>query len=97
MVSIGLPSTQLTRTVCVSRPGSENVPPTHTRPLDGSHIRSECVEYSRVMVGATFSTSRRNVVELLDPSLSVAVIVTVRLWSRPSFVANDHDQVPSAL
>src|SRR5687768_17526734 len=48
-----------------------------------------------LMVGATLFTARVNVAAAVAPSLSAAVIVTVRLAAGPSAAARDQVQVPS--
>ena len=47
-----------------------------------------------VSVGATFVTKRSKLTVLMEPSLSLAVMVTAPPWSGPSAVAYDQVHVP---
>src|SRR4051812_46755306 len=92
MVSGAEPSPQLTVTVCVSKaPASANEPLSVTLPVALSTLVAKANK-----VGAALSTTSWKLVTVVAPSLSVAVIVTSCDSAGPPWVANDHDQLPSA-
>src|SRR5206468_1250554 len=78
--------------VTASAPGSDHVPVIEAVPPSATVAEAALAATD----GATLLTSSVKLAEVLAPSLSVAVMATVRLSSGPSAGTSNHDQVPSA-